>query len=333
MKKTGDQTILNFLSRLKSADPSEYVSGEFLARQAGISRSAVWKQILMLRRYGYGIISVRGQGYKFVSDTELPLPWELEKRVRTSVLGKKVVYLDVTDSTQRVALSIANTDNKANGTVIIADHQKGGRGRQKRKWISPAGGLWFSVILRPEIPTATVTLLPLLAALAVREALEKDTRLYVRLKWPNDIMISGKKVAGILLDISAEVDVVNYVVIGVGINVNVNAIALAEKIDRPQEITSMENELGHKVSRLNLLQLVLENLENYLDVLRRGGGGEIVSAWKQNTDMIGRKVSVSQDGRILYEGVARDLDHDGSLVIDTDSGKVRISSGDISVRY
>jgi BirA family biotin operon repressor/biotin-[acetyl-CoA-carboxylase] ligase len=334
MRNTPDRGILEYLSALRSAGPTGYVSGQFLAKRAGISRSAVWKQVIRLRSYGYGITSVRGQGYKLVSETEFPVPWELKARLRTSVIGRTIIYLKTTNSTQSTAISIAGTEPDPNGTVVIAELQKGGRGRLNRKWVSPLGGLWFSVVLKPKIPTASITLLPFVTALAVRDAIAVSTGLEARLKWPNDVMISGRKVAGILLDISAEADSVNYAVIGVGINVNVDAADISARISGSQEITSIKNELGHDANRLKIIQVALERLEAHLQDLYKKGSSEIIATWKKQAGMLGRHVSIIQDGKTLCEGVASDVDIDGSLVIATGSGdKIRIASGDVRVRY
>ena len=147
------QDLPRLLSFFRSADRG-YVSGQSLAAQAGVSRSAVWKQIRKLRDYGYGIDSVQGLGYRLVTETQNPVPWELKRILQTSFVGSDVVYLQIADSTQSTALTIANKNEDANGIVVIADRQSSGRGRLKRKWISPSGGLWFSVLLRPRIPTA-----------------------------------------------------------------------------------------------------------------------------------------------------------------------------------
>lgn len=334
MRRSSDQKITRLLSLLRSAGPSEYVSGQSLARRAEISRSAVWKQIRSLRQFGYGIESTRGLGYRLVSDTQSPVPWELKKILRTKSMGKDVVYLPVAKSTQSIALSIAEKNEVANGIVVIAERQEGGRGRLKRKWHSPQGGLWFSILLRPSIPTTSITLLPFVAALAVREGIAKTTKLDPQLKWPNDVMISGRKVAGILLDISAEAEVVNYAIIGIGVNANVDASAISARIADPQGITSLQKELGHEVSRLELLQDILENLEYNLDLLARGGATKVISAWKRHTDMIGRKVTILQNDEVVHEGLAADIGRDGSLILQMDSGqKVTITSGDVRVRY
>ena len=334
MRRSRDQKIARLLSLLRSAGSSGYVSGQSLAKRAEVSRSAVWKQVRGLRQHGYGIESTRGMGYRLVSDTRNPVPWELKRILRSTTIGKDIIYLSVAKSTQSIALSIAEKNAEANGTVVIAERQESGRGRLKRKWFSPEGGLWFSVLLRPSIPTHSITLLPLVAALAVREAIARTTKLDPQLKWPNDVMISRKKVAGILLDISAEAEWVKYAVLGVGINANVDASVISATINDSQGITTLRTELGHDVSRLELLRLILENMEANLNMLSREGEYEIIAAWKKHTDMIGRKVSVLQNNKVVHEGMAVDLGQDGSLIVETESGgKVTIIYGDVRVRY
>jgi BirA family transcriptional regulator, biotin operon repressor / biotin---[acetyl-CoA-carboxylase] ligase len=315
------------LSLLKSE--AGYISGQALAKKAGISRSAVWKQIKMLRRYGYEIESRHGLGYRLAGQTDLPVPWELARILHTSFVGKSVVYRETADSTQNIAISLASKPD-SHGAVVIAEQQKSGRGRQKRKWLSPKGGIWLSVVLKPSIPTAKITLLPFVAALAACDAI-KATGLDARLKWPNDIMISGKKVAGILLDVSAEADQVNYAVIGIGINANVDSAAISARLKGPK-ITSISDELGRNVSRLDLTWSLLENLEHYYVEMEQHGAGAILQKWKKNSDMLGRKVAVVQNNNTV-QGVAADVNDDGSLLLRTDHGDINVVSGDIHVRY
>lgn len=316
-----------FLSLLQS-EPG-YVSGQELAKKAGISRSAVWKQIRTLRKFGYSIESRHGLGYRLAGRTDIPVPWELTKISHTSFVGKQVIFKEVVDSTQNLAMSLASRPD-SHGLVVIAEQQKSGRGRQKRKWLSPKGGVWLSIVLKPQIPISKMTLLPFVAALAVCDAI-KAMGLDARLKWPNDVMISGKKVAGILLDVSAEVDEINYAVIGIGINANIDASAISARIDGIK-ITSMSDELGRPVNRLDLTKALLESLERHYLEMDRQGAGIILKRWKENSDMLGRKVAVTQNGKTI-QGIASDVNDDGSLFLRTDSGDIDIVSGDISVRY
>jgi BirA family biotin operon repressor/biotin-[acetyl-CoA-carboxylase] ligase len=176
-----------------------------------------------------------------------------------------------------------------------------------------------------------MTLLPLVAALAVCDAI-RTTSLDARLKWPNDVTISGRKVAGILLDVSAEVDEINYAVIGIGINANIDGQAISARLDG-LKVTSISDELGHPVNRLELTRTVLERLEHYYLELERRGSDIIIQQWKENSDMIGREVTVIQNNRKTVQGLAADVNYDGSLLLRTDGGDIDIVSGDISVRY
>ena len=333
MGKANDQSIAKFLTLLRTSS-SQYVSGQTLANSAGISRSAVWKQIRRLRRHGYTIESVHGLGYMLKSGTQLPVPWELQKALRTRILGHRIVYKDIVDSTQNVAIAIAEKGNGTHGTVVIAEKQRQGRGRLRREWLSPSGGLWMSVILEPNAPTSMITLLPLAAALSVCHAIRQCTGLDAKLKWPNDVMISGKKVAGILLDISAEAERVNYSVIGIGVNANIDSSSISATLAQgAPSITSIRDQLGQDVSKLELARAVLENLGRQLSNLDNKRANVILKEWEANADMLGRQVKVLQNGRMVCQGIARGVADDGSLIIQDGSKEVKIASGDIRVRY
>lgn len=318
-----------FLDLLKEP-ATGFASGQWLAKKAGISRSAVWKQVRNLRRYGYSIESLHGKGYRLAGQTEHPVPWELLKILHTSFVGKNIIYRESADSTQNIALSLAGKKD-ANGAVVIAAQQSGGRGRMKRKWVSPNGGVWLSVVLKPSIPTAASTMLPFVAAVAVCDAIRDTTGVEATLKWPNDVMVGGKKVAGILLDLSAEAETVNHAVIGIGINANVEASRI--KVDREGRpaITSLKEELGRDVNRLQLVAALLEKLEQHYMALERDPQS-IINEWRTRSDMIGRDVAVIQQGREI-RGIAADINDDGSLLVKTKEGDMNVVSGDVSVRY
>jgi BirA family biotin operon repressor/biotin-[acetyl-CoA-carboxylase] ligase len=266
--------------------------------------------------------------------TQLPVPWELKKNLRTKSLGHRILYKEMVDSTQNIAIAIAEKGNGAHGTVVIAERQRQGRGRLRREWLSPAGGLWMSVILEPDVPTRTITLLSFVAALSVCHAIRECTGLDARLKWPNDVMISGKKVAGILLDISAEAEHVNYTVIGIGINANIDSASVSAGLtDGAPGITSISDHLGRDVSKLELARTILENLERQLSDLNDKNARVILKEWESNADMLGHQVKVLQNGRTVCQGIARGVADDGSLIIQSGSREVKIASGDIRVRY
>ena len=308
-----------------------YISGQLLAKKAGISRSAVWKHVRSLRQCGYDIESLHGQGYRLAGSTEYPVPWELAKLLNTSFVGRgEMVYRQSIESTQNIAISLAEKGEV--NTVVIAEQQSGGRGRMKRKWLSPRGGVWLSVVLKPAVPTVTSTMLPFVAAIAVCDAIREATNLAATLKWPNDVMVAGKKVAGILLDLSAEAETVNYAVIGIGINANVDASKLKMDRERRPAVTSLMDELGHDVNRLQLTKLLLEKIELFYLVLEKNGPAAIVAEWRKRSDMIGKKVDVIQQGA-RYDGVAADVNDDGSLRIRTARGDMNVTSGDVLVSY
>jgi BirA family biotin operon repressor/biotin-[acetyl-CoA-carboxylase] ligase len=311
-----------------------YMSGQSLAKKAGISRSAVWKHVRKLRQCGYKIESLHGQGYRLSGMTEHPVPWELSKLLGTSFVGRgEMVYRESAGSTQSIAIALAEK-GKTNA-VVIAEQQSGGRGRMKRKWVSPRGGIWISIVLKPAVPAAASTMLPFVAAVAVCDAIRESTGLAALLKWPNDIMVAGKKVAGILLDLSAEAETVNYAVIGIGINANVDAskLKIIDREGRPA-VASLRDELGSEVNRLQLVKTLLEKLEHFYLVLEKGGPHAIVAEWRNRSDMVGKKVTVMQQHGKSRQGVATGINDDGSLAVRTPAGEMmNVVSGDVLVSY
>lgn len=272
--------------------------------------------------------SLHGRGYRLAATTEYPVPWEIAKLIHTSVIGRGIMtYRKSAGSTQDIALSMASRQN-SNGAIVIAEQQSGGRGRMKRKWVSPKGGIWLSVVLKPLIPTAASTMLPFAAAVAVADAIS-TTGIEPTLKWPNDVMVGGQKVAGILLDMSAEAETVNYAVIGIGINANVDTSKI--KVDREGRppITSLKRELGHDVNRLVLAAALLEKLEHHCQALEQNPSS-IIAAWRARSDMIGKNIAVVQQGKEI-RGVAADIKDDGSLLVQTRQGDVTVVSGDVII--
>jgi BirA family transcriptional regulator, biotin operon repressor / biotin---[acetyl-CoA-carboxylase] ligase len=312
-------------------ESSGYMSGQLLAQKAGISRSAVWKHVRKLRQCGYKIESLHGQGYRLAGTTEYPVPWELAKLLNTSFVGRGgMVYRESAESTQSIAIALAEKGKL--DAVVIAEQQSGGRGRMKRKWLSPRGGIWLSVVLKPAVPTVTSTMLPFVAAIAVCDAIREATSLAATLKWPNDVMVAGKKTAGILLDLSAEAETVNYAVIGIGINANVDVSKLKMNREGRPAVTSLKDELGHGINRLHLTRLLLEKIELFYLVLEKKGPAAIIAEWRKRSDMMGKNVSVVQQ-ESRYEGIAADVNDDGSLRVRTARGDMSVASGDVLVSY
>jgi BirA family transcriptional regulator, biotin operon repressor / biotin---[acetyl-CoA-carboxylase] ligase len=255
--------------------------------------------------------------------------------LRTSFIGRRIYLYQTVESTQTIALSLAEqeTDN-LHGTVIVSEHQTKGRGRMGRSWISPPGGIWLSIILKPKIKNSQITVLPLLSALSVCDVIKKMTKLNARLKWPNDVVIDGRKVSGILLDLSTTADKIDFVVIGIGVNVNIDIKKINSDIVKSAgfyDITSLQNELhGKEIEKFDFIRLLLENIERYVFQLENEGAREIIKKSKKISDTLGREVIVKRSNEIL-QGVAVDMDeNDGFLIIETPYGCIhKVVSGDV----
>ena len=284
-----------------------YISGELISKRLGISRVAVWKHIQTLKREGY-IIDASPKGYKLISSPDLLLPDEFIG------LRQKVYYLKEVSSTMDVAKKLAKRGEEA---IVIAETQTSGRGRLGRRWHSQKGGIYFTIILRPRIGPAHAQIINLMAAVSVARAIRSLFNLEAKLKWPNDVLIRGKKVCGILAEMEAEMDVIKFVNLGIGINAN-NPISLYE-----EGAASIKEELGRDISRKELLMCVLNEIEKRRSLL----GEEIISEWKALSSTINKKVRIIMQDEVV-EGEAIDIDTDGALILRTDKGIRRIIAGD-----
>lgn len=328
-----DEKHVEILKLLKDVK-GKYISGEKISKSVRVSRAAIWKHISTLRNYGYKVESKKGLGYKLVKATDQLLPWEIKEGLKAQFVGREIRHYSVVDSTQDIAIKLAEVGAQE-GTVVIAEKQKKGRARFGRNWAAPEGGIWFSTILKPKIPTAESTILPLAAALAVCNAVRNECKVDAKLKWPNDVVIAGKKVAGILAEMSCEADRINYVVIGMGVNANVNVKKLESMIRGTEGYygaTSLMKELGKEVDRIKLVRRILSELEEiYLD-LEGERSDMIIQAWKERSATLGRNVAVSLN-EMSFEGKAIDIDYDGALLVKLPNGNIkRIVAGDVFVR-
>jgi BirA family transcriptional regulator, biotin operon repressor / biotin---[acetyl-CoA-carboxylase] ligase len=296
--------VLQFLK----AHQLEYLSGEDLSEVLKISRVAIWKHIKKIQSLGYKIESKQNLGYRLIDTTERPLPWEITEGLKTKVIGKSAYYFDSIDSTQSFASKISK-DRKESGTVVIAGTQTLGKGRLGRKWISPKGGIWLSVILHPEFDVSSMTLIPLAASVALANAIQKTLSIKTELKWPNDVTLKGKKVAGMIIDASVESSQIESLVLGVGINYKINPI-------------EVEN-----IKPSTLIQAFLEELEESLSLLN-SNSQKIILQWVKNSSTIGKNVSVSTSSGTIT-GKAVKIDKDGSLIIKQNNEHRKISVGDI----
>jgi BirA family biotin operon repressor/biotin-[acetyl-CoA-carboxylase] ligase len=318
--------VLQFLK----AHQLEYLSGEDLSEVLKISRVAVWKHIKKIQLLGYKIESKQNLGYRLSSTTDLMLPWEVTDGLKTKQIGKKVYYFDTVDSTQNFASSIAK-DHVETGSVVIAETQASGKGRLGRTWISPRGGIWLSVILRPAFDISKITLLPLVAAIALYNAIFKTLGLKTELKWPNDVTLKGKKVAGMIIDAAVESSTIESLVLGVGINFKINPKEIEKKIKTKENFYGIATlvKKTDKTRPVRLVQSFLEELEKTLSDLADGKTNAIITSWSKKSSTIGRNVTVStQGGKVTGRAVR--VDSDGTLIIKHNSRHLKVTAGDIT---
>ena len=313
---------------LKTLQQERHISGEELGKRLNVSRAAVWKHINELRNRGYKIDSSPKSGYSFIKSTHLLLPEEIGLGLNTQIMGKHIVHYAEVSSTQDIAAELAR-GGAAEGTLVIAEMQKGGRGRKGRSWVSlPEGGIYLSLILRPNLMPSQIVQIPLIAGVTLTRAIKETVPLQPMIKWPNDIIIGKKKVGGILTEMSSEIDGVNYVVLGIGLNVNIPASLLAEQT--AGIATSLIDEYGAYISRAKLVQCFLSEFEIIYTKFLASGFSSVRDEWKALNNTIGSWVKVSDGGEEI-EGEALDIDNDGFLLVRKESGDVsRIISGDVS---
>ncbi|MBC5754259.1 biotin--[acetyl-CoA-carboxylase] ligase [Roseburia sp. BX0805] len=309
-------------------DTDGYVSGQELCERFGVSRTAVWKAMNQLKKEGYEIESVQNKGYHLVKTPDILSKNELVSIRKTKWVGTEICYFDVTDSTNTQAKSLGEGD-APNGTLVVAGKQESGRGRRGRSFESPAGtGIFMTLLLRPEIEPQNASMLTLVSALAVAKGIEHMVDLPVQIKWPNDIVINGKKVCGILTEMSAQMDYVNYIVIGIGINVG--------NEEFPEEIkdvaTSIYLESGKHVNRAMLIEKIWEEFEDYYELYEKTQDlSSLVKEYDSYLVNRGQKVRVL-DSKEPYEGKAMGITDRGELIVDTWEARRLVAAGEVSVR-
>jgi BirA family biotin operon repressor/biotin-[acetyl-CoA-carboxylase] ligase len=306
------------------------VSGAQIAEQLGISRAAVWARIEELRHVGFEIEAGPHFGYRLVDEPNALLADDLLARLgKTKIIGRDIRVFEQTTSTNDVIEKLAR-DGVKEGVVVFAESQTKGRGRLGRKWISPAHkGLWFSILLRPDLRPQEATQLTVASATALRRAIQNETGLSPEIKWPNDILIGGKKVAGILTELSAEVDRVKHIILGIGLDVNLDAGELPAELRKTA--TSLKIEAGEMVSRAELAAAILRELD--FDYARICGGkfSAVADEWESHCTTIGKNVTVLIGDRKI-RGRAESLDDDGALLVRTEHGHLeRIIGGDVTL--
>ena len=320
---------VQILTALRAAGDGA-VSGAEMSLKLHVSRAAVWARIEDLRSLGYDIEASPHRGYRLLSVPDLLHADDLISRLgKTNVVGRDIRVFQDTTSTNDVIEKLAR-DGVKEGAVVFAESQTRGRGRLGRKWMSPAKrGLWFSVLLRPDLRPQETTRLTVASATALRRAIESQTGLRPEIKWPNDILIHGKKVAGILTELSGELDHVNYIILGIGVDVNLS------QGDFPAELrksaTSLKIELGKPVSRPELAVAILRELDHDYARIASGQFAALANEWEEHGTTIGHEVVIRMGDRQI-RGRAESLGEDGELLVRTEHGHLeRIIGGDVTL--
>lgn len=315
------------LRLLRSAD--SYISGQELCNRFGVSRTAVWKAINQLKEAGYEIEAQQNKGYKLMAAPDLMTEAEIKSLMHTEWVAKEVLYFDTIDSTNTKAQELAEKGYPS-GTLVVADKQESGKGRRGRSWVSPSGtGIFMTLMIKPDINPNNASMLTLVAALAVAKAITSVTGEEAMIKWPNDIVVNGKKVCGILTEMNAQFDYINHIVVGIGINVHNESF--------PEEISQMASSLmieagGKRFHRAQIIAETMSYFEQYYDTFLKT---QDLSALVREYDelLVNRNKSVRVlDPKEPFDGKAMGITHKGELIVDTWESRKLVSSGEVSVR-
>ena len=315
------------LRLLRSADG--YISGQELCNRFGVSRTAVWKAINQLKEAGYEIEAQQNKGYRLMAAPDLMTEAEIKSLMHTEWVAKEVLYFDTIDSTNTKAQELAEKGYPS-GTLVVADKQESGKGRRGRSWVSPSGtGIFMTLMIKPDINPNNASMLTLVAALAVAKAITSVTGEEALIKWPNDIVINGKKVCGILTEMNAQFDYINHIVVGIGINVHNESF--------PEEISQMASSLmieagGKRFHRAQIIAETMLYFEQYYDTFLKT---QDLSALVREYDelLVNRNKSVRVlDPKEPFDGKAMGITPKGELIVDTWESRKLVSSGEVSVR-
>ncbi len=315
------------LRLLRSADG--YISGQELCNRFGVSRTAVWKAINQLKEAGYEIEAQQNKGYRLMAAPDLMTEAEIKSLLHTEWVAKEVLYFDTIDSTNTKAQELAEKGYPS-GTLVVADKQESGKGRRGRSWVSPSGtGIFMTLMIKPDINPNNASMLTLVAALAVAKAITSVTGEEAMIKWPNDIVVNGKKVCGILTEMNAQFDYINHIVVGIGINVHNESF--------PEEISQMASSLmieagGKRFHRAQIIAETMSYFEQYYDTFLKT---QDLSALVREYDklLVNRNKSVRVlDPKEPFDGKAMGITPKGELIVDTWESRKLVSSGEVSVR-
>jgi BirA family biotin operon repressor/biotin-[acetyl-CoA-carboxylase] ligase len=308
-----------------------YISGEEISSRLQVSRTAIWKYINQLKSAGYVIQSQTKKGYSLLETPDCLLPSEMRPLLNTEFLGHHMEYLEQVDSTNLYAKKLAEASFE-NGTVVFAEEQTKGKGRLGRQWISPKGkGIFMTLMLKPRMAPSEAAKITLLTACAVTRAIEEAAGIQAQIKWPNDIVVGGRKLCGILTEMGAEMDEINYLIVGIGINVNL------EQQELPEELwpiaTSLRIEKGEKQDRKRLAASVLNRFEGYYKSFTETGSiASFIEEYKEKCAVMGKEVRMISSSHEL-QGTVTGISQEGQLMLRLADGSTReIISGEISLR-
>lgn len=314
--------VLKYLRQKK-----DFVSGDYISKKLDVSRTAVWKYINQIERYGYTINKSKGKGYMLLKTPDRLYPWEVDRYRNTTILGKRIIHLENVDSTNIAAFKLALA-GEPEGTCVIAESQSKGKGRLGRKWFSPIEkNIYLSLVARPHVHPSVVYPITFLSSLAVYDTIEALTGEKPTLKWPNDVLMNGRKVCGTLLELSTEADMVRFVIIGMGFNVNMDADELDDEIR--QKASSLAMETKKLYERALVCGMLLSNLEKYYLRFKQEGEREICRVWEERASIKGKYMEINQMGE-SYKGVAEGIDNDGAILLNIDGKIKKIIAGDVS---
>ncbi|UVI32426.1 biotin--[acetyl-CoA-carboxylase] ligase [Paenibacillus spongiae] len=302
----------NRIIEMLEQQEGQYVSGEAISRELGMSRTAIWKKMKKLEELGYRIEASRRLGYRLAGKPAKLTVSELLGKLQDSSFIRTVKLFDAVDSTQNIAQRLAE-EGAPEGTLVIAEQQTNGRGRMGRNWISPPGkGVWMSLILRPSLPLQFAPQLTLLAAVALCRALKELAPLDIGIKWPNDLLVGGKKISGILLESSAEDERIRYVVAGIGISVNLTEDDYPEALR--DTATSLRIELGNELDRTEIIAAFIRHFQQLYTLYQQEGFSPIQSLWEALSVTLNKPVKLlTPAGQV--EGTPIGLSESGALIV------------------
>ena len=310
-------------------ESTDYISGQELCEKFSVSRTAVWKIMKQLREEGYEIEAVQNRGYRLLTVPDILSKSEIESRLDGGWIGTRVYLAEEVDSTNTWGKRLAE-EGAPHGTLIVADEQTQGRGRRGRSWKSPKGtNISMTLILRPDLEPSRASMLTIVMGLSVAQGLKELLELPIEIKWPNDAVLNGHKLCGILTEMSAQIDYINYVVVGTGINVNLPEIPE----DLKEIATSLLIETGHTVNRAEVIGAVMRAFaRNYESFIETGDLSGLRDAYNEILANRDRQVRVL-DPKDPYEGVALGINPRGELLVRKEDGSVsEVYAGEVSVR-